>query len=154
MYCLATPFLLDYLYRPFCHKCGKRVDANWKKRAGRYECTDCFRERNRKRSKERYQLRPETRKLNTGNSFYKRNGVVGKYTIDEWKAKLAEYDYKCAYCGIELLDSISADHVIPVSRGGSNTIDNIVPSCRNCNSRKNSKTPDEYIEYLKGFNGR
>ena len=110
---------------------------------------DCYREANRKRAHERYQLRPETRKLNNKNSFYKRNGVIGKYTIDEWKAKLIEYDYRCAYCGEILLDDITADHVIPVSRGGSNIIDNIVPACRWCNSHKSTKTANEYKEYLK-----
>ena len=149
MYNIATPFLLDYLYRPFCHKCGRRVDANWGNRSRGYECIDCYREANRKRAHERYQLRPETRKLNNKNSFYKRNGVVGKHTIDEWKAKLLEYDYRCAYCGNVLLDDITADHVIPITRGGTNYISNIVPACKRCNSSKNNKTADEYREYLK-----
>ena len=143
----------EYMYRPFCRKCGGRVDISRVKRECGNLCLDCFKTTNRERGKERYHLRPETRKLNNKNSFYKHNGIEGRYTIDEWKTKLVEYDYRCAYCGDELLDSISTDHTIPVSRGGSNNIDNIVPACRKCNSRKNNKTLEEYIKYLLRFNG-
>jgi 5-methylcytosine-specific restriction endonuclease McrA len=51
----------------------------------------------------------------------------------------------CFYCGCELLpfgqekNSFSIDHVIPLAKGGSNEIDNLVPSCRVCNSKKGIK---------------
>lgn len=41
----------------------------------------------------------------------------------------------CAYCG-ERTDDMQPDHVIPLSRGGSNSITNIVPSCGPCNADK------------------
>ena len=41
----------------------------------------------------------------------------------------------CAYCG-EQTDDMQPDHVIPLSRGGSNSITNIVPSCGLCNADK------------------
>ena len=40
------------------------------------------------------------------------------------------------------------DHVIPYSRGGDNTIDNVRPCHRVCNQNKNTKTYDEYIKFL------
>lgn len=51
---------------------------------------------------------------------------------------------KCQYCGRKFPTSeLSLDHVIPRSRGGRATWENIVCSCLNCNVRKGSRTPEE-----------
>ena len=50
--------------------------------------------------------------------------------------KLAERrGWYCHWCG-KTLDkkSVTADHIIPKSKGGKNTIENIVPSCQRCNN--------------------
>lgn len=47
----------------------------------------------------------------------------------------------CAYCGDK--NTSVKDHVIPKSRGGSNSKSNLVWSCWRCNSKKGAKTPDE-----------
>lgn len=52
------------------------------------------------------------------------------------------YGGKCAYCG-ETADPITLDHVIPVSRGGKSSYDNLVIACSKCNSRKDNRTPRE-----------
>lgn len=43
----------------------------------------------------------------------------------------------CAYCG--LMPCMGADHVIPMSRGGPNTVENLVPACLPCNVAKGAK---------------
>jgi 5-methylcytosine-specific restriction endonuclease McrA len=40
----------------------------------------------------------------------------------------------CAYCGA--VDALQRDCVLPVSRGGRYTLDNVVPACRSCNTSK------------------
>lgn len=53
-------------------------------------------------------------------------------------------DYKCRYCGEELgHDELTLDHVLPRSRGGGNTWNNLVAACFPCNSRKANRTPEE-----------
>ena len=43
----------------------------------------------------------------------------------------------CLYCGDYLYDcELTRDHVVPVSRGGTDTWENVVTACRLCNSRK------------------
>lgn len=48
----------------------------------------------------------------------------------------------CAYCG--LAGRTASDHILPKSRGGPDSGDNIVRSCRSCNSRKGSKDLFEF----------
>ena len=52
----------------------------------------------------------------------------------------------CWYCGIEMhpFTNFHVDHVWPVADGGSNQIDNLVPCCKPCNSRKATR-PAEYL---------
>jgi len=47
-------------------------------------------------------------------------------------------DPPCHWCG---QPAKTADHVIPVARGGGH-VGNLVPCCQGCNARKGAKTPD------------
>src|SRR3984893_11338450 len=50
----------------------------------------------------------------------------------------------CQYCGRRFSRSeLNLDHVLPRSRGGSSTWENVVCSCHSCNRRKGGRTPDE-----------
>ncbi len=60
----------------------------------------------------------------------------------------ARDDYTCQYCGRTRSDLrgrqfLTRDHVLPVSRGGGNTWDNVVTSCSPCNNRKGGRLPRE-----------
>ncbi|PPS43534.1 HNH endonuclease [Chroococcidiopsis sp. TS-821] len=50
-------------------------------------------------------------------------------------------NYTCQYCGSH--KHLTLDHVIPVSRGGLHTWDNVVTACERCNQRKSDRTPIE-----------
>lgn len=65
----------------------------------------------------------------------------GSHTPAEWKALVNHYGGKCLCCGRTDV-KLTADHVIPVSKGGSSDIDNIQPLCGDCNNRKFNKTID------------
>jgi len=71
-----------------------------------------------------------TRKVNSEGSF----------TAQEWQQLCEKYDNKCLCCSSD--GPLEADHVVPLSKGGSSYIDNIQPLCRLCNSRKRDKTID------------
>jgi 5-methylcytosine-specific restriction endonuclease McrA len=52
--------------------------------------------------------------------------------------------HQCQYCGRRpALRDLNIDHVLPRSRGGDDTWENLVTACRDCNLRKGWKTPDE-----------
>lgn len=56
------------------------------------------------------------------------------------KAVFVRDDFTCQYCGSR---AENIDHVIPRSRGGPHTWENIVASCRCCNARKENRMPQE-----------
>jgi len=62
-------------------------------------------------------------------------------TAKEWNDILKKYKYRCYYCKCRLNNNNppTQDHVIPLSKGGEHTKENIVSSCGICNSKKGSK---------------
>ena len=63
-----------------------------------------------------------------------------KWTDEEKKNTLTSCSSKCARCGKKLtLKTLTMDHVVPISKGGENILDNLVALCQTCNSRKANK---------------
>ncbi len=50
-------------------------------------------------------------------------------------------NHACQYCGSN--KHLTLDHVIPLSRGGQHSWDNVVAACVKCNQRKSNRTPDD-----------
>lgn len=58
-------------------------------------------------------------------------------------------EYTCQYCAVKPpKEELTIDHVIPRSRGGKSTWENVVLACQKCNSRKGSRTPEEARMHL------
>lgn len=77
----------------------------------------------------------------------RKRGAFGSFSIVEWETLKSAYGYMCLCCKQREPDiRLEADHVIPISRGGGNTIDNIQPLCRSCNAIKNTKSDDFRID--------
>lgn len=66
-------------------------------------------------------------------------GVVSMLTLREWDLLLLAYGNKCAYC--DRCGEMTRDHVMPITKAGGDVIDNVVPACRPCNSRKRDWAP-------------
>ena len=50
-------------------------------------------------------------------------------------------DYACGYCGSH--KNLTIDHIIPKSKGGKNSWENLITCCFNCNAKKGDRTPSE-----------
>lgn len=59
-----------------------------------------------------------------------------------WGAKTGP----CYWCGQDR--ALTIEHMIPVSRGGAHSVDNLQTACMKCNSQKHHRTPEEYIAWL------
>lgn len=73
-----------------------------------------------------------------------RNAAINDFTDAQWQELVAYYGGHCAYCG-ERCESLTRDHMMPVSRGGDNTLANIAPACLRCNQRKNARSLMFYL---------
>lgn len=128
-----------------------------------------YRDKNRERlnllSRLYTKLNPEKRRLAKrkwayNNKLYKsvlnRNwnakklGAIGSFTVEEYELKLKEFNYKCGYC----LDgnAYTIDHIKPLSKKGTNFIDNIMPACLRCNGQKRDYTIEEWNKLDNCFN--
>jgi 5-methylcytosine-specific restriction endonuclease McrA len=62
----------------------------------------------------------------------------GTHTAAEWNHLQEQCGHRCAGCGIKS-KKLTKDHVVPVSKGGSDAIENIRPMCNKCNARKGNR---------------
>lgn len=70
--------------------------------------------------------------------------VISDLTEEQWNETFALFGFKCAYC--EGTERITRDHIIPLTKGGAYTKNNIIPCCISCNSKKQNKN---YIDWYK-----
>jgi len=71
-------------------------------------------------------------------------GTLEGYEIREYLSE--KFEHKCCYCGISQGQGrkFEVEHIIPVSRGGTNRISNLAWSCHECNQDKDNLTAEEY----------
>lgn len=74
----------------------------------------------------------------------KRTAIIRKatrndFTAAQWQLLVRVFGGRCAYC-LRKSVKLHADHIVPLSRGGDNTLTNIVPACARCNLKKGPAT--------------
>lgn len=75
----------------------------------------------------------------------KKKSLACSLSLEEWEKAKAFFNNECAYCG-KKLKRLTQDHVIPLSKGGTYTADNIIPACKSCNSSKHDKDFEEWYK--------
>jgi 5-methylcytosine-specific restriction endonuclease McrA len=117
-------------------KTNNKDKVNKAEKNRRLKNPEKFKEADRKWSKnnpEKTRIKNQRRRAKLANSY-------GAYTQNEWKNLCNLYDNRCLACGKK--NNLTVDHVIPLDLGGANTIDNIQPLCKPCNSSKCNKHID------------
>jgi len=96
------------------------------------------------RAQARYRQTPQGRWSKKVYAYRKRNVSVGRIDKDAWHRKVGRFGGRCATCGSA--GTITIDHIVPLSAGGTNKIENLQPLCKSCNSAKGSRSLAEFME--------
>ena len=108
-----------------------------------------YKELNKERLKQKRILIHQTEEYKRRNRIHSqkrralKKGIGGSYTKEQWKQCLEYFDYKDAYTGLPMTIE-SVDHIIPINKNGTNTIENLVPCEKDINSSKCDKSPWEW----------
>lgn len=117
-------------YTTYCKKCLNACSKAWVQKQGA-----AFKERQIQYTKNSL----DKTLIYRNNVRAKRLGLTGKVTYEEWMELKKRYGSRCLTCGKDASQrTIGMDHITPLSKGGSNTIDNIQPMCRKCNGAKST----------------
>ncbi len=104
-----------------------------------------WRERNPKYNQQWHKENPEKGRALSAKRRARIHGNGGSFTVEQWKSLCEKYHNKCLACG--QVKPLTADHIIPVTKGGTSWISNIQPLCRECNSAKGTRVIDyRYLE--------
>lgn len=122
-------------------KLGK--PSNWKGRKASLETREKLSNSHKVRLKKlNPNYIPYLRNSKYDNARRKRKTMNGGFhSIGEWERLKAQYNWTCPSCKkIEPEIKLTRDHIIAISIGGSDNIENIQPLCVECNSHKNIHT--------------
>jgi len=75
---------------------------------------------------------------------HRKRTAIGWHGAADIQRLYAEQDGHCKLCGILLGGNYHVDHIVPLSRGGSNDPSNLQITCGPCNLRKGAKLPTEF----------
>lgn len=162
--CLAEQSLKQRLKNPDQHK---RQCREWKeKNRERYAAyTEARKLESKRKARERYlrnsqEIRKKTKEWQKANPLKvramnarrraRKKGNGGSHTGEQLAELLEKQNGQCANCIRCIRDDFHADHIMPISLGGSNDIKNIQILCRDCNLEKHAMHPADWAR----LNGR
>jgi 5-methylcytosine-specific restriction endonuclease McrA len=126
----ANPSRANEINKRYIEKNLEKV-AKWKEQ---------YLEKARETARQWRKDNPEKVLIFSRNRRARKINAEGSFTASEWKSVCEKYGNKCLCCGEKT--KLTADHVIPLVKGGSNWISNIQPLCNSCNIKKHTDTKD------------
>jgi hypothetical protein len=78
----------------------------------------------------------------------KLNAPISDLTHEQWLEIQAAQDHRCYYCGKRCKGRLTQDHIMPLTKGGSHTLHNVIGACHSCNVRKHVGPPPVPVQPL------
>ena len=105
-----------------------------------------YNKENAKRYSKEYYKKNKEKFINTAIAReHKKKLLICDLTVEDWDNALKFFDNRCAYCGNE--GKLHREHIIPMSKGGGYTRNNIIPSCIPCNQSKSNLMLEQWYKY-------
>lgn len=83
------------------------------------------------------------------------NGASDRVTALDLRSVILDSGGKCGWCACALLkQDFEIDHIIPLTRQGSNRADNLALTCPDCNRRKSGKHPAQFAQEIYAQTGQ
>lgn len=127
-----------------CAYCGKSIYKNFYScrcgETGSYHLNNWNHDIEKEWERSRQKAKSSTRKQ-------REKSAGAKYTKTDILKLQKIHNNCCYFCGKES-KKLSVDHLVPISRNGKNSKDNLVLACLSCNSAKGSLTESEFWEIL------
>ena len=92
---------------------------------------------------------PDQRRARTAKRRALKAMAGGSYSKHDISRLMIEQVHLCNGCGCDISEKFEVDHIVPISRGGSNFPENIQLLCRPCNARKWAYTMEEWTKRKK-----
>lgn len=145
---ISERYVADYTCIECTHMAWRRAsvkDYDQKHKDDRKKYSKKWRDENRDisnaHSRRWAKEHPEEHAMRARLRRSRQRNAGGSHTVEEIKALLSKQKFKCAACSKRVADSYEVDHIVPLSKGGSNDIRNLQILCISCNRRKNAKDP-------------
>ena len=93
-------------------------------------------------------LHPEMKRARSRNHRALKREAEGSHTGDDIKALFEKQQGRCVYCNVKLGSDYHVDHIVALSKGGSNWPSNLQLTCSECNNRKRAMDPLEFARRI------
>lgn len=109
-------------------------------------------EQERARTKKWKKDNPEKQRFIEKRRRSRKINAEGSHTHEQWIELKNQYGCRCVRCQKHESEvKLTQDHIIPLSKGGTDYIDNIQPLCFSCNSSKQDSVIEMFETYLLKF---
>lgn len=153
-------------FRNICKKCKHIIYKKWKQDPNKLLCIKINELKYRQSDKgkltrqlyaknyNKSEIGKLCRKKSKAKRKHKEFNAINDLTLQQWQGILIVQENTCNGCFVmfDINNLPQVDHIIPISRGGGLTKENVQALCRSCNSSKSNKTMEEYQEWKETIN--
>lgn len=107
-----------------------------------------IKKRNVRRALDWALLNPDRKNVQLQNRRARKQLAGGSFDESDVKHLLSAQRGMCCYCGCTMGGKHTVEHLVPLSRGGTNWPSNLALACGPCNARKGAKTVEEFLEFM------
>jgi 5-methylcytosine-specific restriction endonuclease McrA len=94
----------------------------------------------------KYLTSPDLRRYNREKSKRRKARIRGNHVIhvtaSQIRHRFAQFGHTCCYCGAH--GDLHQEHFLPISKGGTHVLSNILPACQPCNYSKRDHEPEAW----------